>query len=84
MKTTDETAWIGAEEIFRTTPEEGPAFYLALRIGDTGRVAALGGSVLGAPNDMPWGQGVAHIRDPDGNPVNLTQPIHHPQLGAGH
>ncbi|MFF2141040.1 extradiol dioxygenase, partial [Streptomyces sp. NPDC058193] len=23
----------------------------------------------------PWGQRVAHIKDPDGNPVNLTQPI---------
>jgi predicted enzyme related to lactoylglutathione lyase len=40
-----------------------------------GRVEALGGSVRGAPNDMPWVQRVAHIRDPDGNPVNLTQPI---------
>ncbi len=40
-----------------------------------GRVEALGGSVGGAPNDMPWGQRVAHIQDPDGNPVNLTQPI---------
>ncbi|MFD3534854.1 VOC family protein [Streptomyces sp. NPDC058664] len=40
-----------------------------------GRVEALGGSVRGGPADMPWGQRVAHIRDPDGNPVNLTQPI---------
>jgi hypothetical protein len=24
---------------------------------------------------MPWGQRVAHISDPDGNDVNLTQPI---------
>ncbi|MER5651802.1 VOC family protein [Streptomyces sp. NPDC002131] len=39
------------------------------------RVAALGGSVSGGTNDMPWGQRVAHIKDPDGNPVNLTQPI---------
>ncbi|MGW0410367.1 VOC family protein [Streptomyces collinus] len=99
------TKLFGAEQIFRV-PEEGPAFYLGLRIGDTdlgivakeedpgtgaaprillsisvddvdetlGRVAALGGSVRGGPNDMPWGQRVAHILDPDGNPVNLTQP----------
>ncbi|KUJ69764.1 extradiol dioxygenase [Streptomyces albus subsp. albus] len=40
-----------------------------------GRVEALGGSVRGGPTDMPWGQRVAHIQDPDGNPVNLTQPI---------
>ncbi|MEU2184292.1 VOC family protein [Streptomyces thermolilacinus] len=98
------TNLFGAEEIFRT-PEEGPVFYLGLRIGDSdlgvvakaetgdraaprillsigvadvdetlGRVTALGGSVSGGPNDMPWGQRVAHIQDPDGNPVNLTQP----------
>jgi predicted enzyme related to lactoylglutathione lyase len=99
------TELFGAETIFRV-PEEGPAFYLGLRIGDTdlglvaredpgtgaaprillsigvddvdetlGRVAALGGSVRSGPNDMPWGERVAHIQDPDGNPVNLTQPI---------
>lgn len=39
------------------------------------RVEALGGRSLGQPNDMPWGQRVAHIEDPDGNAVNLTQPV---------
>jgi predicted enzyme related to lactoylglutathione lyase len=39
------------------------------------RVEALGGRVLGPPNNMPWGQRVAHINDPDGNAVNLTAPI---------
>ncbi|MFE5242344.1 MULTISPECIES: VOC family protein [unclassified Streptomyces] len=99
------TKLFGAEEVFRV-PEDGPAIYRGLRIGDTdlglvtrtdleagaaprillsigvddvdetlGRVAALGGSVRGGPDDMPWGQRVAHIQDPDGNPVNLTQPI---------
>ncbi|MGV9995100.1 VOC family protein [Streptomyces sp. NPDC003374] len=99
------TKLFGAEEIFRV-PEQGPVFYVGLRIGDTDlglvaeadpgdrgaprillsigvddvdetldRVTALGGSVSSGPNDMPWGQRVAHIRDPDGNPVNLTQPI---------
>ena len=99
------TKLFGAEEIFRV-PEEGPVFYLGLRIGDTdlglvakaeagtgagprillsigvddvdetlGRVEALGGSLRGGPSDMPWGHPVAHIQDPDGNPVNLTQPI---------
>ncbi|MFD8009520.1 VOC family protein [Streptomyces sp. NPDC058955] len=100
------THLFGAEEIFRV-PEEGPVFYLGLRIGDTdlglvskegpaagaaaprillsigvddvddalGRVEALGGTVGGDPHDMPWGQRVAHVRDPDGNPLNLTQPI---------
>jgi predicted enzyme related to lactoylglutathione lyase len=36
------------------------------------RVSGLGGELTGGPTDMPWGQRVAHIKDPDGNPVNLT------------
>ena len=31
--------------------------------------------MLGPPNDMPWGQRVAHIQDPDGNTVDLTERI---------
>jgi predicted enzyme related to lactoylglutathione lyase len=31
--------------------------------------------VLGPPNDMPWGQRVAHVHDPDGNMVNLVQQV---------
>ncbi|MEU8681755.1 VOC family protein [Streptomyces sp. NPDC048611] len=95
----------GAEEITRV-PEEGPVFFVMLRVGGselgivadrsvaTGtptrillsiavqdvdalldRVGPLGGTVLGPANDMPWGQRVAHIQDPDGNAVNLTQPV---------
>ena len=37
------------------------------------RVTELGGRVEGPANDMPWGQRVAHVQDPDGNAVNLTQ-----------
>ncbi len=39
------------------------------------RVTELGGQVSGPPNDMPWGQRVAHVRDPDGNVVNLTHEL---------
>ena len=39
------------------------------------RVRALGGEITGGPTDMPWGQRVAHVKDPDGNAVNLTTPI---------
>jgi predicted enzyme related to lactoylglutathione lyase len=39
------------------------------------RVAELGGQAPGPANDMPWGQRVAHITDPDGNVVNLTQQL---------
>ncbi|MCA0145569.1 VOC family protein [Blastococcus sp. LR1] len=42
------------------------------------RVEELGGRAPGPPNDMPWGQRVAHVADPDGNALNLTQ-----QLEAG-
>ncbi|MCW2508590.1 MAG: Glyoxalase/bleomycin resistance protein/dioxygenase [Modestobacter sp.] len=45
------------------------------------RVAALGGVVPGPSNDMPWGQRVAHVRDPDGNNVNLTQQLSPPSGG---
>lgn len=37
------------------------------------RVEPAGGKVLGPANDMPWGHRVAHVNDPDGNLVNLTQ-----------
>ena len=39
------------------------------------RVAGLGGTATSGANDMPWGQRVAHITDPDGNVVNLTQTL---------
>jgi predicted enzyme related to lactoylglutathione lyase len=38
-------------------------------------VAGLGGESGSGANDMPWGQRVAHIRDPDGNAINLTQQL---------
>jgi predicted enzyme related to lactoylglutathione lyase len=62
-------------------PEAGASTRIVLSIGvddvdeTLARVEALGGSVRSGSNDMPWGQRVAHIQDPDGNPVNLTQPI---------
>lgn len=39
------------------------------------RVEPAGGRVLGPAKNMRWGQRVAHIKDPDGNPVNLTQQL---------
>ncbi len=39
------------------------------------RVRELGGTTTSGANDMPWGQRVAHIQDPDGNKVNLTQQL---------
>ena len=39
------------------------------------QVEELGGTAPSGANDMPWGQRVAHIKDPDGNVVNLTQQL---------
>ncbi|SHN14318.1 VOC family protein [Actinacidiphila paucisporea] len=67
--------------VAREDPGTGasPRVLLSIEVDDVdetlSRVPALGGSVGGAPNDMPWGQRVAHIQDPDGNPLNLTHPI---------
>ncbi|MCX4447663.1 VOC family protein [Streptomyces sp. NBC_01789] len=67
--------------VTKKAPEDAaaPRILLSIDVDDVdetlGRVEALGGSVSGGPKDMPWGQRVAHIRDPDGNAVNLTQPV---------
>ncbi len=39
------------------------------------RVKPAGGKVHRTAKDMPWGHRVAHITDPDGNPINLTQQL---------
>jgi predicted enzyme related to lactoylglutathione lyase len=39
------------------------------------RVKAAGGKLHGKAKDMPWGHRVAHISDPDGNTINLTQQV---------
>lgn len=49
---------------------------LSLEVADVdaalARVESLGGQAPAPANDMPWGQRVAHVEDPDGNAVNLT------------
>ncbi|MFB9234909.1 VOC family protein [Plantactinospora siamensis] len=59
--------------------EAPPRILLSVAVDDVdGRlpeVTAAGGRVLGPPNDMPWGQRVAHTLDPDGNLVNLTRSV---------
>ena len=39
------------------------------------RVAELGGTAPDPAQDMPWGHRVAHVQDPDGNTLNLTQQL---------
>ena len=39
------------------------------------RVEPAGGKLRGPAKNMAWGHRVAHITDPDGNPINLTQQL---------
>lgn len=52
---------------------------------DAAHAAALaaGGTQVSAPADMPWGQRVAEIRDPDGNLVALGATTSEAAAGAG-
>ncbi|MGY1745857.1 VOC family protein [Blastococcus sp. SYSU D00695] len=58
------------------TPVDAGRVLLGIEVPDVdaalARVVELGGTASGPANDMPWGQRVAHVRDPDGNAVNLT------------
>jgi len=47
-------------------------------------IARLGGqvTVLREPADMPWGERVAYIADPDDNPVALATAVRTQQSGA--
>ena len=36
------------------------------------KLRALGVRVLREPEDMPWGERMAYVADPDGNPVHLA------------
>ena len=55
--------------------DKGAWPYVFFRVDDMdaalARVVELGGTVSGPPNDMPWGQRVAHVKDPDGNVLIL-------------
>jgi predicted enzyme related to lactoylglutathione lyase len=52
--------------------DAGQRMLISVAVDD---VEPLGGRVLGPPTDMPWGQRVVHLHDPDGNAVNLTQQL---------
>ncbi|AKT38564.1 VOC family protein [Chondromyces crocatus] len=64
-------------------PREGEGqdrFVLILRIEDVDALAVAlgqrGVALLGAPRDMPdWGLRIAHLRDPDGNLLELIQDL---------
>ena len=80
----------GASELAITTVESprtlagveplggGPRFELFVYVDDVdGTIAALrraGITVLRDAVDMPWGERVGFVADPEGNPVSLAQP----------
>jgi predicted enzyme related to lactoylglutathione lyase len=74
LKVDDAELGLVAEKV---DPATTPRVVISVDVPDVDglldRVERLGGTVLGPPNDMPWGQRVAHVKDPDGNPVNLTR-----------
>ena len=57
-------------------PGDSPRFEMFVYVDDVDdQVASLrrnGGTVLREPVDMPWGERVAYVADPDGNPVALA------------
>ena len=71
---------IGDSDVGLVAVDDAPAqpgrVLLSVEVPDVdaalARVEEFGGAGSGPPNDMPWGQRVAHVRDPDGNALNLT------------
>jgi lactoylglutathione lyase len=59
-------------------PGPGPRHELFVYVEDVdaavGGVGAAGGSVLREPADMPWGERVGFVADPEGNVVSLAAP----------
>lgn len=65
-------------ELIGVQAGDGPRFELFVYVPDVDAVTAeLRGSgvpVLRPPEDMPWGERLAYVSDPDGNPVALAAP----------
>jgi lactoylglutathione lyase len=57
-------------------PGQGPRHELFVYVDDVDRIVAElrsgGGAVLREPADMPWGERVAFVTDPEGNVVSLA------------
>jgi lactoylglutathione lyase len=58
-------------------PALGHRIELCVYVDDVDAVAqaaqAAGFAVVSAPQDQPWGERIAYLRDPDGNMVMLTR-----------
>jgi lactoylglutathione lyase len=64
------------QEMFGASLGDGPRFELFVYVDDVdATVAAMRERrvpILRAPADMPWGERVAYVADPEGNPVSLA------------
>lgn len=56
---------------------DGPRFEMYLYVPDLDwivrQLAGAGVPIMCQPEDMPWGERIATVADPDGNPVSLCQ-----------
>jgi predicted enzyme related to lactoylglutathione lyase len=70
---------LGLSSDASVVPGEPGRMLLSIEVPDVDallpKIEGLGGTATSEANDMPWGQRVAHIKDPDGNVVNLTQQL---------
>ena len=68
-------AW--PDEQYGAPVGDGVRFELFVYVDGVDRLVeemrAAGLTVLREPTDMPWGERVAYVTDPDGNPVALAQ-----------
>ena len=55
-------------------PASGHRIELCLYVDDVDAIAAAAPEVVVEPQDMPWGERIAYIADPDGNLVMLAMP----------
>ncbi|MFD6424605.1 flavin reductase [Streptomyces sp. NPDC060198] len=62
------------------TPGPGPRFEMFVLVDDLDttlkQLADAHVTLLRAPADMPWGERIAHVLDPDGNPVAVACSTH--------
>ena len=67
---------LGLSSDTAVTPGDPGRMLLSIEVPDVDallpRVAELGGEAPGPADDMPWGQRVAHIKDPDGNVISIV------------
>jgi lactoylglutathione lyase len=56
----------------RQRPATGHRIELCLYVDDVDATAARTATVVTPPQDMPWGERIAYVEDPDGNLVMLA------------